>query len=208
VAPRKPDNAAQLAAMGVKSLTGNAGVALTFDDGPHPVHTPEILALLRKYKIRAVFCVVGSEVRRYPQLTARIAREGHTLCNHSWRHELGLGSWPAPKIRDNLARTSAEIRRAVPGARIPYFRQPGGKWTPVGVRIARELGMVSLGWSVDPKDWEKPPPDVISSRVLALTTPGSVILLHDAGGDRSSTVAACRGLLPALKGRHKLVLLR
>ena len=191
--------------MGVKLITGSTAVALTFDDGPHPAFTPQILAVLKANRVRAVFCVVGSEVRRHPDLVAQIAREGHTLCNHSWQHETALGTKPAASIRANLTRTNAEIRRAVPNAKIPYFRQPGGKWTPVGIRVARELGMTSLGWTVDPRDWEKPTAKVIGARVLKGAKPGSVILLHDAGGDRAATVAACRTLVPTLKSRHRLI---
>jgi peptidoglycan/xylan/chitin deacetylase (PgdA/CDA1 family) len=194
--------------MGVKRVTGGSAVALTFDDGPHPVYTPKILSVLRANGVRAVFCLVGTEVRKYPHLVARIAREGHTLCNHSWHHEIELGSWPAAKIRDNLLRTNLEIIRAVPGAQVKYFRQPGGKWTPVGVRTARELGMASLGWTVDPRDWEKPPANVISSRVLHQAHPGAVVLMHDAGGDRTGTISACRTLIPALKHRYRLAPLR
>jgi peptidoglycan/xylan/chitin deacetylase (PgdA/CDA1 family) len=194
--------------MGVKRLTGSRDIALTFDDGPHPYYTPEILALLRGHRIKAVFCLVGTEVRRHPRLVAQIVREGHTLCNHSWHHELKLGSAPAAKIAANLAATSAEIRRAVPGARIPYFRQPGGLWTPTLVKVVRGQGMTPLGWSVDPVDWENPPAHLITSRVLSQTTAGSVVLLHDAGGDRGGTVTACRTLIPALKQRFRLVPLR
>lgn len=205
---RRPSRAQALAAMGVKRVTGSRRVALTFDDGPHPHHTAQVLALLRQHRVKAVFCLVGTEVRRYPQLVAQIAREGHTLCNHSWHHELELGKWPAAKIRDNLERTSLEIRRAVPNARIPYFRQPGGLWTPAVVKAAREQRMTPLDWTVDPADWKKPPAKAITSRVIAQAKPGSVVLLHDAGGDRAGTVTACRTIIPTLKQRFGLVQLR
>jgi peptidoglycan/xylan/chitin deacetylase (PgdA/CDA1 family) len=198
----------QLAAMGVKLLTGGRGVALTFDDGPHPYYTPQILAILRAHKVKAVFCVIGTEVRRYPGIVAQIVREGHTLCNHSWHHELKLGTWPAARMRDNLRQTNAEIHRAVPSARIPYFRQPGGLWTPAVVAAARSMGMTPLGWSVDPRDWTDATAPAINSRVLAHIAPGSVVLLHDSGGDRTQTVTACRGLVPALKHRFHVVQLR
>lgn len=207
VPPRKPGTHGP-AAMGVMMITGDRGVALTFDDGPNPAYTPKVLALLRANHLHATFCVVGTEVRKYPQLVAQIAREGHSLCNHSWHHELDLGSWPASKIRANLNRTNDEIRRAAPGAVIRYFRQPGGLWTRRGVNVAAELGMFSIGWTVDPSDWEKPPSGTIRARVLAQSYPGAVILMHDGGGDRSSTVAACRSLLPALRHRYAVTQLR
>jgi peptidoglycan/xylan/chitin deacetylase (PgdA/CDA1 family) len=200
-----PPLRSRLAALGVRRVTGNTGVALTFDDGPDPVHTPRILAILRANGVRAMFCVVGSQVQRHPQLVAQMAREGHTLCNHSWRHEVELGTWPPDLIRENLIRTNAEIRRAAPRAKIPYFRHPGGAWTAAAVRVSRDLGMVPLHWSVDPRDWTKPTADTIAARVLAQAGPGSVVLLHDAGGDRSATVTACRSMIPALKREHRLV---
>jgi peptidoglycan/xylan/chitin deacetylase (PgdA/CDA1 family) len=204
----KQTRAQQLAALGVQRSTGGRGVVLTFDDGPHPAYTPQILALLRKHRVKATFCLVGTQVRRYPRLVAQIAREGHTLCNHSWHHELYLGREPAGTIRQNLARTSAEIRRAVPGARIPYYRQPGGLWTASVVRAARELGMASLDWSVDPVDWKKPPARAIVARVRGQVKHGSVILLHDAGGEREGPVAACRTLVPELRRRFGVTVLR
>lgn len=202
---RKPTGPA---AMGVKMVTGVRGIALTFDDGPHPAYTPKILAVLRANHVHAMFCVIGTEARRYPHLVAQIAREGHTLCNHSWHHEMNLGSLPPHKIRENLKRTNAEIRRAVPGAEIHYFRQPGGKWTPTGVKVAREQGMVSLGWTVDPKDWEKPPASAIKARLISQSHAGAVVLMHDGGGDRTGTVGGFRAAIPVLKQRYGVAELR
>ncbi|HEU5109350.1 MAG TPA: polysaccharide deacetylase family protein [Micromonosporaceae bacterium] len=194
--------------MGVKRVTGGRGVALTFDDGPHPHYTPQVLDILRENRVKAVFCLVGTEVRRHPELVVRIAREGHTLCNHSWHHELNLGSWSLTGIRQNLDRTNAEIRHAVPGAKIPYYRQPGGRWTPAVARVSRALGMTPLGWSVDPLDWRDASAPAVRARVLAQSKPGSIVLLHDAGGERAHTIVACRSLVPALKRRFYLVQLR
>lgn len=191
-----------------KRLTGSRSVALTFDDGPHSHWTPKVLDSLRAAKVRATFCVVGVQVRRHPALVARIVREGHTLCNHTWHHELNLGTRPEAEIRANLLNTNREIRRAVPGARVKYFRHPGGKWTASAVKVARELGMTSLDWDVDPRDWEKPNAETIRQRVLADVRPGSVVLLHDGGGDRAGTLGACPSLISSLKRRYGITLLR
>lgn len=192
---------------GPRRFTGSSAVALTFDDGPHPVYTPQVLNLLRSYGVRATFCLVGTQVRLYPALVARIVREGHSLCNHTWHHDTLLGTRSAAEIRSDLARTNTEIQRAAPGARIRYFRHPGGAWTPLAIQVAAQLGMVSIHWDIDPRDWSRPPAQQIADYVIRYTRRGSIILLHDAGGDRSATVAACRTILPNLKSRFTLIAL-
>jgi peptidoglycan/xylan/chitin deacetylase (PgdA/CDA1 family) len=193
---------------GMRYTTGGRAVALTFDDGPHPVWTPLLLDRLRAARVRATFCVIGAKVWRYPALVRRIAREGHTLCNHSWDHDFGLGVRPESVIRADLVRTDQAIRRAVPSVRVRYFRQPGGRWTPAVIRVARDLGMVALHWTVDPRDWERPGAEAIGRRVLAQARPGAIILLHDGGGDRSGTVNACAYLLSPLQRRFGITVLR
>ncbi|RKR89028.1 peptidoglycan/xylan/chitin deacetylase (PgdA/CDA1 family) [Micromonospora pisi] len=205
---RPPAPRSTVGPLDTRRTTGSRGVALTFDDGPSPDWTPKVLDQLRKAQVKATFCVVGVKVRKYPRLVARIVREGHTLCNHSWQHDLELGGRPPAEIRADLSRTNREIRRAVPGARIGYYRQPGGKWTPSVVQVSRELGMVPLHWDVDPRDWDKPGAAAISKRVLAQARPGSIILLHDGGGDRSGTLTACPGLFGALKQKYGIARLK
>ncbi|MFF5172552.1 polysaccharide deacetylase family protein [Micromonospora sp. NPDC000089] len=186
---------------GLSRTSGARGVALTFDDGPHPVWTPKLLDQLRAAHVTATFCLVGVQVRAHPELVARIVREGHQLCNHSWRHDMDLGRRPVAQIRADLERTNQAIRAAVPGAKVPYFRQPGGRWTAEEITVARQLGMRPLHWSVDPQDWAKPPTDMIVHRVEGHARPGAVILMHDGGGDRGGTLAACPRLLADLKHR-------
>ncbi|MEH1123860.1 polysaccharide deacetylase family protein [Micromonospora sp. CPCC 206061] len=204
----KPAIRSKVGPFGTRRMTGSRGVALTFDDGPNPAWTPAVLDLLRANRVKATFCVVGTEVRHYPALVKRIVREGHTLCNHSWHHEFDLGTKPEQEIKANMLATNREIQRAVPGARVKYFRHPGGKWTAEAVKAARELGMTSLDWDVDPTDWAKPSAEAIKQRVMAKARSGSIILLHDGGGDRAGTVAACKTLIPALKRKYGIVLLR
>ncbi|MEJ3743313.1 polysaccharide deacetylase family protein [Actinomycetes bacterium KLBMP 9797] len=189
---------------GSRKTTGSHLVALTFDDGPDPSHTPQTLHLLRKHRVTATFCLVGVNVRAFPTLVRAIAADGHALCNHSWHHDLRLGSRPRAAIRADLVRTNDAIRRAVPGARIAYYRQPGGAWSKSVVAVARELGMTSLHWTVDPQDWRRPSAGSIAGTVNAGTRRGAIVLLHDAGGDRRGTVAALRSILPNLTRRFRL----
>jgi peptidoglycan-N-acetylglucosamine deacetylase len=206
--PKPPKPRRTIGPHDTKRFTGSGRVALTFDDGPHPQWTPGVLDMLRHAGVKATFCVVGTEVRRYPALVARMVREGHTLCNHTWQHELDLGTKPEPEIRANLDATNREIRRAVPGARIKFFRHPGGKWTPEAVKVSRELGMTPLDWDVDPQDWKKPTADAIRTRVINQARPGSIVLLHDGGGDRAGTLAACPAMVGELKRKYGIMLLR
>ncbi|HEX6967904.1 MAG TPA: polysaccharide deacetylase family protein [Micromonosporaceae bacterium] len=206
-ASQRPSRSPTAQALDLQRTTGAEGVALTFDDGPHPVWTPKILEELRESRVHATFCLVGTQAKKYPDLVARIVREGHTLCNHSWNHEFDLGERSAAEIRANLQRTNDAIRRAVPDAEISYFRHPGGKWTPAAVQVAQELGMRALHWSVDPRDWERPSAEVLVQRVTEKAKPGAIVLLHDGGGDRTTTVAACPEIIRDLKRRYGIILL-
>ncbi|WP_328465383.1 polysaccharide deacetylase family protein [Actinoplanes sp. NBC_00393] len=192
--------------------TGTDGVALTFDDGPDPDYTPVLLRMLAKYQIKATFCVVGTQAKRHPELIRAIVKAGHTLCNHTWNHDLKLGKKPAAKIRADLERTNAAIRAAVPKAKIRYFRAPGGHFNRPVVATAKQMGMASIYWKVDPRDWEHPkgesPGDhrkKIVKIVQKHTRPGSIVLSHDYA--QPDTIAAYRTLLPWLKKRFKLVAL-
>ncbi|MET7945468.1 polysaccharide deacetylase family protein [Micromonospora sp. NPDC005324] len=189
---------------GAHATTGTPRLALTFDDGPDPRYTPQVLALLREYDVRATFCVVGENAQNHPDLVQSIVDAGHTLCNHSWHHDVGLGARSADAIRSDLLRTNAAIRAAVPNAPIVWYRQPGGAWTYPVVSVAQQLGMTPLHWSVDPSDWEQPGATKITATVLSQAAPGSVVLLHDAGGDRQGTVEALRRILPDLTARFEL----
>jgi peptidoglycan/xylan/chitin deacetylase (PgdA/CDA1 family) len=192
---------------GTRRTTGDEYVALTFDDGPDPQWTPEVLKLLREHRVKATFCVVGEMVEAFPELVREIAEDGHTLCNHSWNHDFGLGSRSRADIRKDLERTNAAIREAVPGARISYYRQPGGAWTERVVEVAAEFGMSSLHWAVDPQDWSQPGATEIAEVVSSGTDEGAIVLLHDGGGERHGTVRALTRFLPDLAGRHSLAAL-
>jgi peptidoglycan/xylan/chitin deacetylase (PgdA/CDA1 family) len=194
---------------GALRRTGSAAVALTFDDGPDPVQTPLLLDLLREHGVKATFCMVGFRVRDHPELVRRIAAEGHTLCNHSWQHLVTLATRTTDYIRWDLESTNDAIRAAVPDARIAYFRAPGGNFTPELVAMAKQLGMTSIYWHVDPRDWDhrKDPSDPAHiERVIASvqrhTRPGSIVLSHD--NAQPDTIAAYRILLPWLKERFQL----
>lgn len=189
---------------GTQRTTETSAVALTFDDGPDPRYTPHVLSSLRAYGVTATFCVTGENASAYPELVQAIVADGHTLCNHTWNHDIALGSRSPDEIRSDLIRTSNAIHAAVPNAPITYYRQPGGAWTYSIVSAVEELGMIPLHWTIDPRDWESPGADHITTTVLDGVEPGSIVLLHDAGGPREDTVDALNRILPELTARFQV----
>jgi peptidoglycan/xylan/chitin deacetylase (PgdA/CDA1 family) len=191
---------------GTITNTGSPAVALTFDDGPS-AYTAQVLDLLDKYQIKATFCVIGRQVAAHADQIRRMVAEGHTLCNHTWDHDERLGSRPIATIRWEMQRTDDAIRAVVPDAKIQYFRNPGGGFSPATIQVAKSMGMSSIMWNVDPRDWAKPGTQTIINNVRGNTHPGSIVLMHDGGGDRTQTMAALPVLLPDLKSRFTLIAL-
>ncbi|ASW53088.1 polysaccharide deacetylase family protein [Plantactinospora sp. KBS50] len=206
--PAKTSGPDLAAIRATRRSTGVRAVALTFDDGPQPTWTPKVLDALKKAGVKATFCIIGVKARQYPDLVARIVREGHTLCNHSWSHDLRLGRKSADTIRADLTRTNDAIHRGAPDAPIPYFRQPGGEWTMPELTVVKDLGMSPLHWTVDPRDWASPGKPAIVSGVEKHARAGGIVLMHDGGGNRSGTVAACPEVIAWLKQHYGIVQLR
>lgn len=187
-------------------LLSPGAVALTFDDGPDPTYTPQVLALLAKAHVHATFCLIGRDAARYPQLVRAIAAGGHTLCDHTWDHDEQLRARPAGQIALDIARGAEAIRKAV-GVAPALFRAPGGNWSPTVEAYARAQHMTPLKWTVDPRDWSRPGVNKILTTVYTELRPGGVILCHDGGGNRTQTVAALKTLLARLPatGYHFVV---
>ncbi|GAA1234366.1 hypothetical protein GCM10009665_25730 [Kitasatospora nipponensis] len=182
--------------------------ALTFDDGPSPRYTPQILALLRRFVDSATFFMIGANVEKYPDVARQVADEGHRLGNHTYSHP-DLGKLSAARVRDEIQRTGDLIARATGTPPPTLFRAPGGYFTPASLAVCADLRLRPVSWSVDPQDWSNPGTDAIVRHVVAHTRTGSIVLEHDGcltdrpiapGGpaDRSQTVAALAAYLPRL----------
>jgi peptidoglycan/xylan/chitin deacetylase (PgdA/CDA1 family) len=175
---------------------GPKGIALTIDDGPNPVYTPQVLRLLEKYRVTATFSMIGIEVESYPGVARDVAAAGHIIANHTWTHP-DLALLGPAAIDDQLNRATGAIHKVT--GRVPtLFRAPYGAWSPAVLRRCAQTGMTPLDWSVDPRDWSRPGVSSIVGNIMANTRTGSIILEHDGGGNRSQTVAALKIVLPRL----------
>ena len=177
-------------------------IALTIDDGPDPVYTPQVLDLLHQYQVTATFSMIGVHVAAYPQLANSVAAAGHHIANHTWTHVDLAGRRP-DGVHAQLAQASRAIHTAT-GVHPALFRAPYGAWSAEVLSQCQQMKMTPVDWSVDPRDWAQPGTRSIIRNILKNTRPGSIILEHDGGGNRSQTVAALRVVVPALlrEGYH------
>lgn len=168
-------------------------LALTFDDGPHPTYTPQVLKILKDKGVPATFCTVGTQVQAHPELVQQIVDGGHQMCNHTLNHVEGLETQPKEKVEAEISGGRKAIVDAG-GGEPAFYRPPGGSLGPVIYDVAAEDHEAVLYWSIDPRDWKKPSSDELLNNVVNQLKPGGIILLHDGGGDREATIAA----LPAI----------
>src|SRR5439155_1598741 len=181
-------------------------VASTFDDGPDPRWTPKILDILKTANAKAAFFLVGVNAEKYPGLVRRIVNEGHEIGNHTYYHPNLALAWPE-HVRLELNATQLLIEtitgRATTLFRPPYAAdtQPSQMSELMPLQIAQDLSYLVVLENIDPQDWAKPGADIILQRIKQQRRDGSIILLHDAGGDRSQTVAALPRILDWLHTR-------
>jgi peptidoglycan/xylan/chitin deacetylase (PgdA/CDA1 family) len=184
-------------------------VALTFDDGPNDPYTQQLLELLARRQVRATFFLIGSFVRRRPEIARAIRHAGHLLGNHTMTHPSLL--WERPvRVRGELAGCNAAIEDAT-GEAVKWFRPPFGARRPDVLRTAAELGLTPVMWNITAHDWDATDPKALAARVQSgirrnqRRHRSSNILVHDGGHrqlgtDRSVTLAATASLLEAWAG--------
>jgi len=177
-------------------------IALTFDDGPWS-YTSTVLDILKQNRARATFFEIGRQVNgRGAALARRVLAEGHEIGNHSWNHSdlHAAGDGATKQLKD----TNAAIRDAT-GFTPCLFRPPYGVTSRDLADRVRALGMTSVLWDADTNDYQRLGVDAISAHLLNDPQNGSIMLMHDGGGNRAQTVAALRASLPALRARYELV---
>jgi peptidoglycan/xylan/chitin deacetylase (PgdA/CDA1 family) len=192
--------------LGVSTRVSADGVAITFDDGPHPEGTPAVLDVLRRYEARATFFVIGEQVERRPELLQRIVEEGHLVALHGYRHRCQLLMRGA-EAADDVDR-GVETLVSVLGSAPSLHRPPYGIYSAAGLTAVRAREMQPLLWSRWGKDWRKlTTPDRIANRILPGVAAGDVILLHDADFYSSKqshrrTVAALELIMNRLRAQE------
>lgn len=174
-------------------------IALTFDDGPNPFYTPQVLAILQKYGVKATFFDVGYLVADYPNIVRQEYNEGNIVANHSWSHPV-LTYLSAQAILSQLTSTTYAIRAAT-GVRPTFFRPPYGATNNIVLAQARYLGYTTVLWDGSAGDWKLPGVSVIISKLLFYARDGAILLLHDGGGNRAQTVAALPTIITTLENR-------
>jgi peptidoglycan/xylan/chitin deacetylase (PgdA/CDA1 family) len=157
---------------------GTKLVALTFDDGPFPVETPLLLDVLADLRVPATFFVIGRDARQYPELTARIAREGHEVANHTFTHP-NLDRLSAPMLQQELRDTAATVYPLTHDAAVrEYMRPPHGRITEAGIRASQAAGFSVVFWNEDPADERVSNVQALAERIDAEATQPDIILLH------------------------------
>ena len=158
--------------------TGRKVVAITFDDGPHPENTPRLLDMLKERRIKATFYVVGNMVKYSPQLIRRMIAEGHEIGNHTVTHG-NLARMSDDALRKELQAAHDQII-AETGVTPRTMLPPGGAIKKSQKELMlREFGYPTILWSVDPEDWKRPGPAVVTSRLVNGASPGGILLVHD-----------------------------
>ncbi len=175
---------------------GPKAIALTIDDGPDASYTPQVLRLLARYQVTAMFSMIGIEVGKLPGVARDVADAGHVIANHTWQH-VNLGVLSPSAAVSEMDQATEAIQNAT-GIAPSRFRAPYGVWSRTVLQRCAETGMTPIDWSVDPRDWARPGVSSIVRDIMRTTRSGSIILEHDGGGNRSETVAALKIVIPRL----------
>ena len=169
-------------------------VALTFDDGPDPWHTPRVLAVLDEHRVKATFFLMGRNIERFPDVAREVVRRGHEIGNHSYSHPRLV--WMSPqRVRDEIERTDRLLREIGVSGEI-NFRPPHAAKFIVLPCVLVQMKKLSVLGDVDPEEWKQRPASVMTESILRQVRPGSIIGLHDPMG--AETLRTLRNILPAL----------
>ncbi|WP_233181829.1 polysaccharide deacetylase family protein [Paenibacillus sonchi] len=180
--------------------TAQKVIALTFDDGPDPSETDQILDVLQQYNAKCTFFAIGKRIAAYPEVARRVITEGHELANHTYNHVYFKKPISEQQIQEELELTEKEIVK-VSGRHSSLFRPPGGMYDETLVDVSNSMGLkpVLWSWHQDTRDWNRPGVYSISSRVIRNARNGDIVLFHDHVHGQSQTREALKIILPELQ---------
>lgn len=173
-------------------------IALTFDDGPAPKYTEQILEILKKNNIKATFFCLGEMVHNFPEIAKQEVADGEVIGNHTWHH--WYKKMNASTAADEIESTATQIYKTM-GVKTFLFRPPGGILNNGVADYAKKNNYAVLMWSDDSQDYRRPSVSKLVSNVLKEAKPGGIVLMHDGGGDRSNTVKALPKIIDALRNQ-------
>lgn len=170
-------------------------IALTFDDGPDPIDTPDVLDILKEKNVRATFFVLGQAAQANPYLLKRLIIEGHEIGNHSFNHD-----YQQRRLIEEIKLTDQAVFVST-GTHTYFYRPPGGLISKNQLETVKKNGHIVALWSVDSKDWRNPGVKPIVDNVMRDVFPGAIILMHDGGYQRSQTVKALGSIIDNLRAQ-------
>ena len=176
--------------------TDKMQIAITFDDGPHPRLTQEILAILERYNVKSTFFMVGENVINYPDTARAVLTAGHEVGNHTFSHS-HIEKLSEHQVREELARCEDALEELFE-YRPHLFRPPEGALNEYVEYCTEHFDYTLILWSLDTRDWEVKNAEQIAEAVLSKIAPGDIVLMHDYIGYQSKTPEALEIILPKL----------
>ncbi|MER2030618.1 MAG: polysaccharide deacetylase family protein [Solibacillus sp.] len=181
--------------------TDQKRIALTFDDGPDPRFSNDVLDVLKQYNVPATFFVLGSKAVANPEIVKRMQNEGHVIGNHTYAHPNLVEEADLGTLESEVTRTEDALNE-ITGYRTKLFRPPYGFLYNELVEKLWKMNYNVIAWDIDTLDWQEDPPEVIASRVVDNIHPGAIILMHDgaeSSGDRTNTILSLQQIIPKLQ---------
>lgn len=180
--------------------TSDKLIALTFDDGPSPHFTPQVLNILAQNDVKATFFLIGREADKLPDITRKIVENGNEIGNHTYFHPTTLKNININKVKNEITKTEDAIYQ-ITNIRPVLFRPPGGYFNKEIVESAKELNYTTILWSWNQQtnDWKNPGVEKIVETVLKNPRSGDIIIFHDRGGDRTQTIESLQPIIDGLK---------